>query len=104
MTDNVTARIANDVSEGYDDVARGLARMTKHLNHDAGDAVSKAAATLQQAAADFAEQTRKQCEALAKRAGEEVGEHPIAAAVIAAAAVGLVGYALTHRSRRDQST
>ena len=47
-------------------------------------------------AADLAEKIKKQSEALAKKAGEEVREHPIAAAAVAAAAVGLLGYAITH--------
>jgi ElaB/YqjD/DUF883 family membrane-anchored ribosome-binding protein len=103
MTDDATTRIAADMVEGYEDVARGLARMTKHLSRDAGDALSKAAADFLRAAAELAEQTKKQSESLARKAGEEVREHPIAAAAIAATAAGLVGYALTHRAKRSQA-
>lgn len=96
MTDASTRRMATDLAEGYDDVVRGLGRMTKHLGADAGDAVTKSAATFVRAASDFAEQMKKQSETLAKRAGEEIREHPVATAAIAAAAVGLLGYAVTH--------
>lgn len=99
MTDNLTKRMQTDLSEGYDDVVRGLARMTKHLGADAGDAVSKAATTFVHAAAELADQMKKQSVVLAKKAGKEVQEHPVATATIAAAAVGLLGYAVTHRRK-----
>lgn len=96
MTDAITKRMATDLAEGYDDVVRGLSRMTKHLGADAGDAVTKSAANFVRAASDLAEQIKKQSEVLAKKAGEEIREHPVATAAIAAAAVGLLGYAVTH--------
>ncbi|HEX5008523.1 MAG TPA: hypothetical protein VFV70_15520 [Hyphomonadaceae bacterium] len=89
-------RMAEDISEGYQDVTRGLARMSRHLGADAGDVVSQSAAAFVHAASDLAEKMKKQAEALAKKAGEEVREHPIATAAVAAAAVGLLGYAITH--------
>jgi ElaB/YqjD/DUF883 family membrane-anchored ribosome-binding protein len=89
-------RMAEDLAEGYHDVTRGLARMTKHLGADAGDAVSQSAAAFVHAAADLAEKMKTQAEVLAKKAGQEVREHPIATAAVAAAAVGLLGYAITH--------
>jgi ElaB/YqjD/DUF883 family membrane-anchored ribosome-binding protein len=103
MTDPATKRVATDLSEGYDDVVRGMSRMTKHLGADAGDAVSEAARAFVHAAADLAEKIKKQSESLAKKTGEEVREHPIAAAAVAAAAVGLLGYAITHTRKPDHS-
>jgi hypothetical protein len=91
-----TQRMADDIAEGYEDVTRGIARMTRHLGADAGDVVGQSAATFVHAAADLAEKMKKQAETLAKKAGEEVREHPIATAAVAAAAVGLLGYAITH--------
>jgi hypothetical protein len=46
---------------------------------------------------------KQRSEALAKKAGEEIREHPIATAAVAAAAVGLLGYAITHtrHAKRD---
>lgn len=85
-----------DLSKGYDEVVRGIGRMTQHLGADASDAVSKSAAAFVHAASDLAENIRKQSAALAKKAGEEVREHPVATAALAAAAVGLLGYAVTH--------
>jgi len=95
MTDTAK-QMMNELSEGYDDVVRGMARMTKHLGADADDAVSDASRAFVRAAADLSEKIKKQSEALAKKAGEEVREHPVATAAIAAAAVGLLGYAITH--------
>ncbi len=96
MTDVITKRMATDFAEGYDDVVRGLGRMSRHLGADAGDAVTKSAAVFVRAASDLAEQIKTQSEMLAKKAGEEVREHPVATAAIAGAAVGLLGYAVTH--------
>jgi ElaB/YqjD/DUF883 family membrane-anchored ribosome-binding protein len=102
MTD-AAERMADDLAEGYQDVTRGLARMTKHLGADAGDAVAQSAAAFVRAACDLAEKMKKQSETLAKKAGEEIREHPIATAAVAAAAVGLLGYAITHtrHNKRD---
>ena len=98
-----TERMAEDLAEGYHDVTQGLARMTKHLGADASDAVSRSAAAFVHAASDLAEKMKTQSEVLAKRAGQEVREHPIATATVAAAAVGLLGYAIIHsrRARRE---
>jgi ElaB/YqjD/DUF883 family membrane-anchored ribosome-binding protein len=92
-------RVLNDLSEGYDDVVKALARMTKHLGADAEPAVADAARAFVHAAADLAEKLKTQSESLAKKAGEEIQEHPVATAALAAAAVGLLGYAIT-RPRR----
>lgn len=99
MTRNVTDRMTTDLAEGYDDVVRGIGRMTKHLGADAGDAVSRSAAAFVHAASDLSEKIKKQSMALARKAGEEVKEHPVATAALAAAAVGLLGYAVTHTRR-----
>jgi hypothetical protein len=104
MTQTATDRMTNDLAEGYQDVTRGLARMTKHLGADAGDAVAQSAATFVHAAADLAEKMKKQSEMLAKKAGEEIREHPVATAAIAAAAVGLLSYAITHTRHPKRDT
>lgn len=96
MTQTPADRMAADLTEGYDDVTRGLARMTKHLGADAGDAVTQAAADFVRSASSLAEEIRKQAQVLANHTGREIREHPVASAAIAAAAVGLLGYAITH--------
>jgi ElaB/YqjD/DUF883 family membrane-anchored ribosome-binding protein len=96
MTDTAT-RVARELSEAYDDVVRGMSRMTAHIGADAEDAVADAAKTFVRAASDLAEKIKAQSETLAKKAGAEVREHPVAAAAIAAAAVGLLGYAVTRK-------
>jgi ElaB/YqjD/DUF883 family membrane-anchored ribosome-binding protein len=100
MTDTPT-RLATDLAEGYEEVTRGLARMSKHIGVDASDGVSQAAHKFVHAASDLAEQIRRQSEHLARKAGEEVRDHPAATAALVAAAVGLLGFAATasrHRS------
>lgn len=101
MTNSVADRMATDLAEGYDDVVRGLSRMTKHLGADVGDAVTQSAAAFVRAASDLADQIRKQSAELAEKAGEEIRERPVATAAIAAAAVGLLGYAVTHTRRKN---
>lgn len=96
MTEQTVDPKVKDLSKGYDEVVRGIGRMTQHLGADASDAVSKSASAFVHAASDLAENIRKQSAALAKKAGEEVREHPVATAALAAAAVGLLGYAVTH--------
>jgi len=96
MTHDMSKRMATDLAEGYDDVARGIARMTKHLGADASDAVSRSAAAFVHAASELAEQIKNESIELAKKAGHEIKEHPVATAALAAAAVGLLSYAVTH--------
>jgi ElaB/YqjD/DUF883 family membrane-anchored ribosome-binding protein len=88
-----------ELSESYDDVVRGMSRMSKHLGSDADEAISEAAKKFVHAAADLSEKIKKQSESLAKDAGEEIKEHPVAAAAVAAAAVGLLGYAITRKPK-----
>ncbi len=96
MADPIVDARTKDISKGYDEVVRGIGRMTQHLGADAGDAVSKSAAAFVHAASDLAHNIQKQSAALAKKAGKEISEHPVATAALAAAAVGLLGYAVTH--------
>ena len=90
----VSKRVLNEMSGDYSDVARALRKMTKHLGDDANEAVSEASRTFAHAASDLAEKIKTQSESVAKRAGAEVRERPIAAIAIAAAVVGLTGYAI----------
>jgi ElaB/YqjD/DUF883 family membrane-anchored ribosome-binding protein len=101
MTD-AAKHVMTELSEAYEDVVRGMSRMSKHLGADADEAVSEAAKKFVHAAADLSEKIKKQSESLAKRTGEEIEEikeHPVATAAVAAAAVGLLGYAITRKPR-----
>lgn len=89
--------IQEDVGDAYGDVVRSLKNMTKHVGGDADDALSKSAAALMQGAVELAEQAKTQSQAAARKIGEEAREHPAATAAIVAAAVALVGLALTQR-------
>lgn len=92
-------RLMADLSDDYDDVVQALGRMTRHLGAQADDVVSDSAKAFVHSAADLAEKIKKRTEALAKKAGEEVKEHPIATAAFATAAVGLLAYAMTHKNQ-----
>lgn len=102
MADKGEDTKTKDMSKGYDEVVRGIGRMTQHLGADADDAVSKSAAAFVHAASDLAHNIKKQSAALAKKAGKEVSEHPVATAALAAAAVGLLGYAVTHTRKAQR--
>ena len=80
-----------------EDVVHSLKKMAKHLKADAGDSLSKAAADLTQSALDLAEQAKAESKALARKAGQEIREHPAATAAVAAAAVALIGLVVARR-------
>ena len=92
--------IQNDAGDAYGDVVRSLKNMTKHLGGDTDDALSKSAAALMQGAIELAEQAKTQSRATVKKIGDEAREHPAATAAIVAAAVALVGLALTYRKSK----
>ncbi len=93
-------QLMTELSDDYDVVVKALGRMTKNLGEHGDDAVAESAKAFVHSAAALAEKIKKQSTHLAKAAGEEVREHPIAAAALAAAAVGLLGYAVTQAGKR----
>jgi len=97
-------RLMTDLSDDYDDVVQALGRMTRHLGAQADDMVSESAKTFVHSASDLAEKIKKRTEALARKAGEEVKEHTIATAAFAAAAVGLLSYAITRGGNTTRPT
>lgn len=94
-------KLMTELSDDYDVVVKALGRMTKNIGEHGDDAVAESAQAFVHSAASLAEKIKKQSANLAKSAGEEVREHPIAAAALAAAAVGLLGYAVTHTGKRQ---
>jgi ElaB/YqjD/DUF883 family membrane-anchored ribosome-binding protein len=101
---NATRELGRELAEDYDDVVRALSRMTKHIGDHGDDAIAEAAHAFVHSAADLAEKIKARSQELAKKAGEEVSEHPIATAAIAAAAVGLLGYAMTRGAKTDRAS
>ena len=89
-----------ELSDDYDTVVKALGRMAKNIGEHGDDAVVESAQSFVHSASVLAEKIKKQSTNLAKAAGEEVREHPIATAALAAAAVGLLGYAVTHTGKR----
>ena len=97
----VAKQLMTELSDDYDVVVKALGRMTKNIGEHGDDAVAESAQAFVHSAAALAEKIKKRSTKLAKAAGEEVREHPIAAAALAAAAVGLLGYAVTHTGKRQ---
>lgn len=98
---HVAKKLIADLSDDYDVVVKALGRMTKNIGEHGDDAVAESAKAFVHSAAALAEKIKTQSTNLAKVAGEEVREHPIATAALAAAAVGLLGYAATHAGKRQ---
>lgn len=94
---HVAKQLMTELSDDYDVVVKALGRMTKNIGEHGDDAVVESAQTFIHSASALADQIKKRSTNLAKAAGEEVREHPIAAATLAAAAVGLLGYAVAHK-------
>lgn len=95
----VAKQLMTELSEDYDVVVKALGRMTKNIGEHGDDAVAESAQTFVHSASALADKIKKQSTHLAKAAGEEVREHPIATAALAAAAVALLGYAASHTAK-----
>jgi ElaB/YqjD/DUF883 family membrane-anchored ribosome-binding protein len=93
-------KLMTDLSEDYEIVVAALGRMTKNIGDHGDEAVTESAQQFVHSAAAFADNLKRQSASVAERAGEEVREHPIAAAALAAAAVGLLGYAAGQATKR----
>jgi ElaB/YqjD/DUF883 family membrane-anchored ribosome-binding protein len=94
-------QLMTDLSDDYEVVVKALGRMTKNIGDHGDDAIAESAQAFVHSASKLAENIKSKSTALAKAAGEEVREHPIATAALAAAAVGLLGYAITHTGKRQ---
>jgi ElaB/YqjD/DUF883 family membrane-anchored ribosome-binding protein len=97
----VAKQMMTELSDDYDIVVKALGRMTRNIGENGDDAVAESAQAFVHSAAALADKIKKQSTDLAKAAGEEVREHPIAAAALAAAAVGLLGYAVGNAAKRQ---
>ena len=95
-------RLMADLSDDYDDVVQALGKMTRHLGAQADDIAAKSAKTLSIPPPILPIRSRSGRKALAKKASEEIKEHPIATAAFAAAAVGLLGYAITQANKNTR--
>ncbi|KJS37811.1 MAG: hypothetical protein VR74_07415 [Hyphomonas sp. BRH_c22] len=96
---NSTKKLITELSDDYGVVVHALGRMTKNIGDHGDDAITESARGFVHAASKLADSLKQQTVNLAKEAGEEVREHPITAAALAAAAVGLLGFALTREHK-----
>jgi ElaB/YqjD/DUF883 family membrane-anchored ribosome-binding protein len=93
-------QLMTELSDDYEIVVKALGRMTKSIGEHGDEAVVESARTFVHSASALAEKLKQQSTKLAKSAGDEVREHPIATAALAAAAVGLLGYAVSQTGKR----
>ncbi len=93
---HIAQSLINELSDDYTVVVHALGRMTKNIGDHGDEAIAESAMGFVHAASKLADSLKKQSMTLAKEAGEEVREHPIATAALAAAAVGLLGFAVSH--------
>lgn len=93
-------KLMNELSADYDTVVAALGRMTKNVGDHGDEAITETAQDFVKSAAAFADQLKQRSTKLAQLAGTEVREHPIATAALAAAAVGLLGYAAGQAAKR----
>ncbi len=98
MGKTVAKQIANEVDDVLDDVAHNLKKMARHLSEDAGDALSASAAALAHSTVSLIEDAKARSKVVADKAIEQVREHPAATAAIVAAAVAVIGLALSRRN------
>ncbi len=94
-------QLMTELSDDYEVVVKALGRMTRNIGEHGDDAVVESAQTFVHSASALADKIKTQSKKLAKTAGEEMREHPIAAAALAAAAVGLLGYAVSQSGKRQ---
>lgn len=99
MARSTAKQTVSEVDDVLDDVLANLKKLGKHLDDDAGDALSGAAAALTNSVADLIEDAKVRSRAIAGRAVAEAREHPAATAAIAAAAVAVIGLAIARRGR-----
>lgn len=100
MGRSISKDIAVDVEDVFDDVVHNLKKMARHLGEDASDSLSKTAADLAHSAVDLMEEAKVQSKAFADKAGQEIRAHPAETAAIAAAAVAMIGLAISQRKRK----
>lgn len=97
MTKPIAKQVANEIGDVYEDLIHSLGKMVRHLRDEAGDQLSAKGLALAHAAEDLIEEAGVQSRTLAEKAGREVREHPATTAAIAAAAVALLGVAISRR-------
>lgn len=96
-----TKKLMHDLSDDYDIVVAALGRMTKNIGDHGDEAITETAQQFVRSASAFADNLKRRSVTLAEKAGEEMREHPIATAALAAAAVGLLGYAAAQATKRQ---
>ena len=99
--------LARDGRDAFENVTDHLKAMVDHLGQDASDAASVSAVALGHAAIELVGDVQAKLDRLETAAERQIRRHPsealavtaAGAALIAAAAAGLVTYAVTRRAR-----
>ncbi len=93
-------KIQHEAEALMGDVAHNLREAADRLSDDAESAIAQAAAALRRATDALAEKAPDTARSVAKRAVEEVKEHPLAsAAAVLTAAAALIGLLSAARER-----
>lgn len=100
MGHSIAKEIAKDVDDVFDDVVHNLKKMARHLGEDTGDTLSDTAAALAHSAVQLMEEAKAKSRTFAAKAGKEIQAHPAETAAIAAAAVAMIGLAISQRKRK----
>ncbi|MBI1407439.1 MAG: hypothetical protein GC145_15105 [Caulobacter sp.] len=100
MGRSISKEIAGEVEDVFDDVVHNLKKMARHLGEDASDTLSGTAAALAHSAVHLMEEAKAQSKTFAAKAGQEIRAHPAETAAIAAAAVAMIGLAISQRKSR----
>jgi ElaB/YqjD/DUF883 family membrane-anchored ribosome-binding protein len=97
MQKSLTKKFAGDIEDTLEDVVDHLRAVAETRGEEAHEALSRAAASVGQAAQSLAAQARSQSRVLANRSVQQVREHPAAATALAVAVVALAGYLIVRR-------
>ncbi|MDP1629837.1 MAG: hypothetical protein Q8L66_00275 [Caulobacter sp.] len=105
MTKSIIKDAVREGDEFLDDAIQALKKAAKHVSDDAQDTMAKAVKDLTKAAETLAEDARTKglpaVKGAAKDAGKMAKEHPVAVTAVVAAAVALVGLALSRRGGKE---
>jgi ElaB/YqjD/DUF883 family membrane-anchored ribosome-binding protein len=100
MSNALNRQLQHDIDDTLQDVAKALHSVADDLADDAETGVAQAAKALRHAASVMAEKTPPQVKTLARKAAEEVRQHPVASTAAAlTAAAALIGLLASTRRK-----
>lgn len=105
MTNSAIKSVIREGDDFLDDALHALRQAARHVGEDSQDAMDKAVVDLTKATEKLVEETRAKAVPAAKEAAKDVAraakDHPVAMTALVAAAVALVGLAISRRGSSD---